>query len=84
MDYEMEYIVYGEYDDIILDIEFSYKGEEFAIEKVTVKETGAEYEDYDEDDVMAKMIEHAGDVADDARTEALISRWETNQESRYL
>ena len=84
MDYEMEYIVYGEWDDIYLVVEFSYKGEEFAIEKVTVKETGAEYEDYDEDDVMAKMIEHAEGVAEDWAEEQAISRWETNQESRYL
>ena len=80
MDYQMEYIHEDENgEEIILDVEFSYKQEEFSIESATVQETGEETDDYDDDALMVKVIEHAQGCADSDAEDRAVDAYERKQ-----
>jgi hypothetical protein len=84
MDYKIVYTHETEDgDEIVLDVEFSYsnRDEAFSIDKVTVKDTEEDFEDYDEDELYVKMEEHALDSAEEAKGEAMINDWE--DKNRY-
>ena len=76
MDYSTDYTTK---DDIEVTIEFHNEGDELYVDKVIDKETGAELEDYDYDEMWEASHEHALEVARDADEEAQLSAWESKQ-----